>query len=79
MKIKFGILFLLLMFFTKSFASDYSTADCPVIGNTETSIYHVPGGKHYGKMLRKNKGKDNRKCFKTEDEAKNSGYRKSKT
>ena len=66
-------------------AKDYTPDECPVVGNTESGIYHVPGGLHYSEMLRENKDvkegkkKDNRQCFGTEQDAKKAGYRKSKT
>jgi hypothetical protein len=67
------------------YAKDYTPDECPVVGNTESGIYHVPGGLNYRRMLVENKAvkegkrRDNRKCFRTEEEAKKDGYRKSKT
>lgn len=58
-------------------ASKYE-AICNVVGNKNSKIYHVQGGAHYAKMLEKNAGKDNRACFSNEQEAMDSGYRKSK-
>lgn len=66
-------------------AKDYTPDECPVVGNTESGIYHVPGGLNYRRMLVENKDvkqgkrRDNRKCFRTEEDAKKDGYRKSKT
>jgi len=60
------------------FAKNYTPAECPVVGNTQSYIFHIPGGKFYKRMLVKNKHVDNRKCFKTQQEAKTAGYRKSK-
>lgn len=54
--------------------------ECPVIGNSKTSIYHIPGDRIYGKMLRENKEKkDNRVCFQSASEAETAGYRRSKS
>jgi hypothetical protein len=55
-----------------------SPSDCPVIGNTDSYIYHVPGGRFYEMMLERNAGHDNRKCFDSEYEAESAGYRRSK-
>ncbi len=68
----------LMVLCSTSFARDYSAKECPVVGNTDSGIFHVPGKVSYGKMLRKNKRGDNRKCFKTMKEAKNAGYRAAK-
>lgn len=57
----------------------YEPKNCPVVGNTNSYKYHVPGGRHYAKMLRKNKSGDNRKCFKNEKEAVSANYVRSKT
>ena len=72
-----------LLSFTSNFNAysapeSYRPQECPVIGNTNSSIFHVPGQKSYAKMLRKNKRGDNRRCFKTEDEAKLASFRKAK-
>lgn len=73
------IIFMIFFFgLQSSQAKDYTPTNCPVVGNTNSYIYHVPGGSHYAKMLRQNRYSDNRKCFKTEQEAENAGYRKSK-
>jgi hypothetical protein len=56
----------------------YTPEECPVIGNTNSKIYHMAGGQSYAKMLRKNKNGDNRDCFQTEELATAAGYRKSK-
>lgn len=54
--------------------------DCPVVGNVETRIYHVPGDRNYGQMLQENTRKrDNRICFKSHAEAEQAGYRRSKS
>jgi hypothetical protein len=80
MKTLFPILILAVLHYWPSYAgTDYSPTECPVVGNIDSKIFHVPGGKSYAKMLRKNKGKDNRKCFKTEKQAEDEGFRKSKT
>ena len=70
-------LVLLFIGYQPAYAKDFTPLECPVVGNTNSHIYHVPGGRNYAKMLRQNKGGDNRKCFKTEDEAKRGGYRRS--
>ena len=56
----------------------YSPQECPVIGNTDSSIYHTAGQKFYARMLRKNKKGDNRRCFKSEEEARTAFFRRSK-
>lgn len=73
-----ALLTLLLMIAIPAFAKDYSPQECPVVGNLNSNIYHVPGGRSYAKMLRENSSGDNRKCFKTEQEAQKAGYRKAK-
>lgn len=62
-------------------ARDYTPKDCPVVGNTNSKIYHVPGGVNYRRMLQENKkpSRDNRECFPNEEAARKAGYRKSKT
>lgn len=67
---------------SQALAQNYSQAqmsrdECPVVSNTHSYIYHVPGGYFYPRMLIKNKGKDNHRCFKTESAAKAVGFRKS--
>lgn len=60
-------------------AKDYTRQECPVIGNADSGIYHTSGSDSYRKLLKGNrKGEDNRVCFKTEMEARNAGYRKSR-
>ena len=61
------------------FGKDYTSEECPVVGNTETYIYHVPGDRNYREMLQENenKQKDNRRCFESRLEAEKAGYRKS--
>lgn len=61
-----------------AFARDYTPQECPVVGNTNSGIYHVPGGRHYWQMLQQNKYGDNRACFPNEAAAITAGYRKSK-
>ncbi len=62
------------------YARDYTPEECPIVGNTKTGIYHTRGGMNYRMMLQENKSKkkDNRRCFKSELEAKMAGYRKAK-
>lgn len=76
MNIRIALPILLLVFCFKTFAADYTPTECPVVGNTKSKIYHIPGKKSYAKMLRQNKAGDNRKCFKTENEASEAGFRK---
>lgn len=73
-----SIFFSFVFFCFQLFAGDYTREDCPVVGNTESKIYHVRGGLSYEKMLRKNRTGDNRQCFKSEKEALDAGYRKAK-
>jgi hypothetical protein len=61
-----------------SWAKDYTPEECPVIGNTHSHIFHVPGGRSYAKMLRQNKQGDNRQCFQSEAAAEKAGYRRSR-
>jgi hypothetical protein len=70
---------LLLISSSACIARDYTPQECPIVGNKNSGIYHVPGGRHYLKMLRKNKRGDNRDCFQNEAAAKAAGYRRSKT
>jgi len=57
---------------------DYEPWECPVVGNTNSRLYHVQGGKYYTVMLVKNKDKENRVCFQAEHNARQAGYRQSK-
>lgn len=66
---------LILLMGANALAKDYSPWECPVVGNVDSSIFHFKGCPNYEQMLTKNKGPDNRRCFKTPDEAKSSGYR----
>lgn len=59
-------------------ARDYTPKECPVVGNTNSKIYHVPGGRSYAKMLRQNHSGDNRQCFQSESSAQKAGYRRAK-
>lgn len=59
-------------------ARDFTAAECPVVGNTKSHIYHVAGGQFFEMMLIENHGSDNRKCFQTESDAQKAGFRKSK-
>lgn len=60
--------------------SSTESKDCPVVGNRQTHIYHVPGDRNYDQMLQENTSKkDNRACFKSVEEAEAAGYRKSKS
>ncbi len=71
----------ILVFPCAGIARDYTPAECPVVANTESGIYHTRSSMNYRMMLQENKDKrrkDNRKCFKTELEAKTAGYRKAK-
>ncbi len=56
----------------------YTKSCCPVIGNKSSKIFHTPGGRFFKRMLKKNKGYDNRKCFKSKSDARKDGYRQSK-
>ena len=58
----------------------FTESECPVVGNSETHIYHLPGDRNYGQMLEENKDKkkNNRVCFKSRVEAENAGYRRSR-
>ncbi len=60
-------------------AKDYTRQECPVVGNAGSGIYHTPASDSYRKLLKENpRGEDNRICFKTEQEARDAGYRKSR-
>ena len=58
----------------------FTESECPVVGNSETHIYHLPGYRNYGQMLEENidKKKNNRVCFKSRVEAEKAGYRRSR-
>ena len=56
-------------------ARDFTEAECPVVGNTKKHIFHVKGCPNYPQMLEENKGNDNRKCFKTREDAIKEQYR----
>ena len=46
---------------------------CSVVGNTRSSIYHMPGGQFYGQM----QFSPDAICFKSEEDARGHGYRPS--
>lgn len=50
-----------------------SFSDCPVLGNTKSGIYHLPGGQYYAQM----QFSESAVCLKSEDEATKNGYRRS--
>jgi len=58
----------------------FTENECPVVGNAETHIYHLPGDRNYGQMIEENKDrkKNNRVCFKSLVEAEKAGYRRSR-
>ena len=56
----------------------FTESECPVVGNSQTYIYHLPGDRNYGQMLEENKDKDNRVCFESPVKAENAGYRRSR-
>lgn len=74
--LKAAILILLLSGCTSKMKID-QMADCPIVGNTDSFIYHVRGGQFYDMMIQPNAGHDNRVCFYSEEEAKQAKYRKS--
>ena len=63
---------------TQVHAKDYPPDECPIVGNTNSRIYHIATGRSYANMLRENKHGENRACFKNEAEAEKNGYRKAK-
>ena len=69
------VLLLFLISSLNVFAKDYSEKECPVVGNKKSGIFHVKGCLNYMQMLEKNRGYDNRECFKNRGEAIKSGYR----
>lgn len=48
-------------------------SDCPVIGNTKSGVYHVPGGQYYAQM----QFSESVICLKSEEDAGKQGYRRS--
>lgn len=61
-------------------ARNYTTIECPVVGNAKSMIYHTRSDPQYHQMLKdsRQRKEDVRRCFKNEAEAKAAGYRKSK-
>jgi hypothetical protein len=51
---------------------------CPIVGNVDSKLYHLPKERHYLELLQSNKARENRICFNKEWEATLAGYRKSK-
>jgi len=65
---------------TAAYARNYTPTECPVVGNSNTRIYHMAGDRNYRQMLVENKkGKDNRVCFKSSKGAESAGYRRSRS
>lgn len=56
----------------------FSDTACPVVGNLNTRIFHVPGDPNYRQMLEENKNTDNRVCFQSRAQAASAGYRPSR-
>lgn len=63
---------------TQKNKNQFLMRDCPVVGNTQSGIYHLPGQPNYNQMLivnkcsrkaKKSSCKDNRRCFDSEAEA----------
>lgn len=75
MKITLFSLICLMFAATTAFAQSFTPSQCPYVGNTKSKIYHTAGQHSYAKMLRLNQKNDNRKCFKTAQEAQKAGYR----
>ncbi len=54
---------------------NYGSCECPsdrpIKGNAQSGIYHMPDGVYYDRTCAE-------RCFATEDEAQDAGYRKSK-
>ena len=55
---------------TKQSGSYYCPSDKLIKGNAQSGIYHMPGGQYYNKTMAE-------RCFATEDEAIEAGYRRS--
>lgn len=83
MKIQWRYLVVVFLFSDSSsaFGLNFTEKECPVVGNSETFIYHLPGDRNYGQMLQENKEKkkDNRLCFKSRLEAEKAGYSRSRS
>ena len=83
MKILWGYLVVVFVLSASSsaFGGNFTEKECPVVGNSETFIYHLPGDRNYGQMLQENKEKkkDNRLCFKSHLEAEKAGYSRSRS
>jgi len=56
--------------FTPQSGTYYCPSDKPIKGNAQSGIYHVPSGQYYSRTMPE-------KCFATEQEAKDAGFRKS--
>jgi hypothetical protein len=71
-------IFLIVTMIVLLFFCGCTKRDCPVVGNTQSKIYHLPHGVFYNRMMKVNRDYDNRKCFQDEESAIENGYRKSK-
>ena len=72
----FGLRVVVLFSFFSALAygRNFTPQECPVIGNSNTRIYHVPKDRNYRQMLVENKTtKDNRVCFNTSSAAESAG------
>lgn len=82
MKIRWRLLVVVFVLSASSsaFGRNFTEKECPVVGNPETLIYHLPGDRNYEQMLQENKEKkkDNRVCFKSRLEAEKAGYSRSR-
>lgn len=58
---------------------DYTAAECPVAGNVESGIYHLPGSRGHRLLVTGGKDRSLRvACFADESEATGAGYRRPK-
>jgi hypothetical protein len=78
MKHLFALLCLAALLTQPAMARNFSHAECPVSGNTQTKTYYLPSSHFYAASLKDNKRGDHRNCFKTEKLAKEAGYKKSR-
>jgi hypothetical protein len=78
---RYLVIVFLLSVSSSAFGVNFTEKECPVVGNSETFIYHLPGDRNYGQMLQENKEKkkDNRLCFKSRLEAEKAGYGRSRS
>lgn len=75
---RFGVTFAgVILLASLVMALDLTSDGCSVVGNSNTLVFHAPGGQHYDQMVHSKQYKNHRVCFKSVSDATAAGYRRS--